>query len=1010
MSDILIIINMIRLFKTATVILFFIYYAADLYSYNNPLKKNILIINSYHKGFTWTDNIVIGVESVLKSSIRNAEITVEYMDTKRYSGDQYFRRLYDLYAAKYSEVKFDVVICSDNDAFYFLIKHRAALFKSAPVVFSGVNNFTESLIKDRGHFTGVIEDTDLLSTINIALCQNPDAKRAVIINDKTTTGAAMKNEFNKIISRISRKIDIEFFEHFTRESLKQKVASIPDDSIIILLAVNRDMEGGFYTYEEGLDIVRLYANAPIYGVWDFLLGGGIVGGMLTSGFHQGEAAGKLATRIVNGEECASVGIITKSPNIYMFDYRELNRFGIDPDEIPEGSIVLNRPFSIYDTYKKYITAVVLFIIFLSVAIVVLMFNFRKRIIAERSANDARTYLDKIINTISEPVFVKEFSLGYILVNDSFCHFMEYQRDAILGKNEFDLFPVEQADSFRRIDSSIFDTGNETTVEEQLYSMDGRLRYVIIRKTLFVDSSGKKYIVGIIFDITERKRVEISLAEEKEMLAVTLGSIGDGVITTDRDDCVILMNSIAEKLTGWEFYEAIGRKISEIITLTYEAGSYGNMHDLDKHDYDTNMKTFTEATLLSKNGDKNFVSYSSSHINDSGGFFRGAVHVVRDISERKRMEEEIIKNEKLKSLGVLAGGIAHDFNNLLTGIMGNISLARLIIDDNPEARELLTESENASEKAKALTSQLLTFARGGSPVKTGFDLSTLIKNQISLMLKGSEIKYELSVDEKLWKVEADENQILQVVKNLLQNSIQAMDSAGSISVNVSNESILENSDSGLQPGKYVKVSIADNGNGIPAEIINRIFDPFFTTKINCNGLGLASAYSIIKKHGGRINVESAYGRGAKFWFYLPSSFDDCEKIAAVPETTGDKKRRILVVDDDEAIRKLVEKMLKHLGFEAISCVDGDEALKLYSDSLKSGCRFDMVITDLTIPGGMGGEELIKRLLEVDSDVVAVVSSGYSNDPVMASFREYGFKASIMKPYRIDDLQNTIKSVI
>ena len=361
--------------------------------------------------------------------------------------------------------------------------------------------------------------------------------------------------------------------------------------------------------------------------------------------------------------------------------------------------------------------------------------------------------------------------------------------------------------------------------------------------------------------------------------------------------------------------------------------------------------------------------------------------------------------KIESLGVLAGGMAHDFNNLLTAIIGNTSIAKSFTNIEPALSTILEKIDQAGKRAANLTRQILTFSKGGAPVKKISDIGTVIRESAELVVAGPNITCNINIQEGIWSAEIDTDQINQVFDNILINAVQSMENAGAISIDVMNFQEVSQ-ELPLPTGKYLKISISDSGPGISQSNINRIFDPFFTTKKNGTGLGLASSYSIIKKHGGHITVNSVTSSGTTFNIYLPAS----EKAPVKDDTTKTKTikhhGRILLMDDEKYIIDVASRMINHLGYDVESVTDGFVALNKYIKAFDEKKPFHAVIVDLTIPGGMGGLETIKKLLEFDPDVKAVVSSGYSDDPVMANYTSYGFKEMLIKPYRIDDIERVI----
>ena len=433
-----------------------------------------------------------------------------------------------------------------------------------------------------------------------------------------------------------------------------------------------------------------------------------------------------------------------------------------------------------------------------------------------------------------------------------------------------------------------------------------------------------------------------------------------------------------------------------------------LEEHNKGERDPGKSITLELEVTCKDGTTKMTEIQTNFTYDLNGHPIGVIGVTRDITERKRMEEELLRAQKLESTGILAGGIAHDFNNILTVIMGNISLAKMDLAQGDDPSELLTEAERASKRAQTLTKQLLTFAKGGAPIKETASIKDVIKESSLFVLRGSKSGCEFSIAENLWPAEVDVGQISQVVNNIMINANQAMPEGGTIQVAAENLIVEERHGLPVKPGRYIKISIKDQGVGIAEKHHANIFDPCFTTKQEGSGLGLATTYSIIKKHDGDIAVESQLGVGTTFHIYLHAS----DKAVPVKEEVKLIKGqgRILVMDDEASLRKMVGRMLKTLGYESEFAMDGAEAIRMVKEAQESEKPYDAVILDLTIPGGMGGKEAINKLLEIDPEVKAIVSSGYSDDPVLANFQEYGFKGMMPKPFESLSLGKVLHEVL
>ena len=386
---------------------------------------------------------------------------------------------------------------------------------------------------------------------------------------------------------------------------------------------------------------------------------------------------------------------------------------------------------------------------------------------------------------------------------------------------------------------------------------------------------------------------------------------------------------------------------------------------------------------------------------------------RDITEHKKFEQEHLKMEKLESLGILAGGIAHDFNNILTSIMGNISFAQMFLDPTHKSHKPLTEAEKASVRARELAQQLLTFARGGEPVKKLVSIPELINETVSLVLHGSNVKGTIEIPEAIHAIKADEGQISQVFHNIIINAMQAMPGGGTLTITARNETLGDKNSLNLPSGRYVCITFSDQGCGIAGDDLKRVFDPYFTTKPTGNGLGLASAHSIIIKHGGHIGVSSRAGTGTTFTIHLPSIGEKQSEYQNGPITPTNGAHTggsILVMDDEEMIRDMTTQMLEYLGYQVTSCENGIEAITKYKAAMEAGAIFAAVIMDLTIPGSMGGKEAAEQILALDPQACLIVSSGYSNDPILADYGIYGFNGALAKPYIMAEFRQLLDSLL
>lgn len=388
-----------------------------------------------------------------------------------------------------------------------------------------------------------------------------------------------------------------------------------------------------------------------------------------------------------------------------------------------------------------------------------------------------------------------------------------------------------------------------------------------------------------------------------------------------------------------------------------------------------------------------------------GYFHDLTEILQAEKERENLEERLHQAEKLESLGVLAGGIAHDFNNLLGGVFGFIELARSS-DPGPKSAGYLDRASGTIERARDLTRQLLTFSRGGAPARQTQSLAPVIREAAQFALSGSNVSLALEMPSDLWLCDFDKNQLSQVADNLVINACQAMPGGGTLIIKAANEVLNAGNSAGLPPGRYVRVSFTDSGPGIPPEDLARVFDPFFSTKKKGHGLGLATAHSILRRHEGAITVESKAGLGSTFHIFLRESTGTQAPLRVNEPDLVHTGGRVLIMDDEDFIREMACEMLAEIGYEASAAKSGEEAIKMIEQAAEAGKPYSAVIMDLTIPGGMGGRDAVRALPPSQQHLVAIVSSGYSEDPVMAEPGKFGFNDKLEKPFRKAELARVL----
>jgi len=527
--------------------------------------------------------------------------------------------------------------------------------------------------------------------------------------------------------------------------------------------------------------------------------------------------------------------------------------------------------------------------------------------------------------------------------------------------------------------------------------------------LMDDEGAVDKVVILTLDLTESLRTKDELKETRDQYRELFNNIPVAVYRTTLESGGSILSANPEMVRMFhgsnldelmnvavkDLYVDPARRRDLMARLADDEEVQGFEAELRRIDGSTFLGAISARKVLHRGGDPNYIE-----------------GIIRDITDQRRMEEELQNVEQLESIGTLAGGIAHDFNNLLMAIQGSISLAR----EEKEPEKLaayLEETDGSIQEATVLTRQLLTFARGGVPVREIVDVDSCVREAVLFSMSGSRSEVGFHMDEGLRSISADREQISQVIRNIALNAVQSMSGAGRLTVSACNVSLGAGNEFSLKPGDYIRISIGDDGPGIAHRDLKRIFNPYFTTKTDGTGLGLATSYSIVKRHSGAIRVSSEEGHGAEFVVYLPAA-DEKEpskrKRKPAARTVHCEHCRILIMDDDHKVREVLGSMLEALGHAVTGCADGDSAVELYRDGLTSEKPYDAVIMDLTVPGGTGGEAAVNRLREIDPGVRAIVSSGYANNPVLSCYLDYGFSGSLVKPFSLSVLRKELESVL
>jgi two-component system, cell cycle sensor histidine kinase and response regulator CckA len=642
-----------------------------------------------------------------------------------------------------------------------------------------------------------------------------------------------------------------------------------------------------------------------------------------------------------------------------------------------------------------------------------------RDITERTkAEQEAAFFRSLIEYTRDPFYVLSPDEGYRMVyaNRAACEHYGYDLERLQTMTIPDWDPAFNMESLGPLAQEMRE-GVPIRFETVHRVASGRLVPVELTSSLLVHND-REYTCGYFYDITDRKAMDDALKESEARyralfleFQALLNGIPFGLTLLSPDLKVLWANPASALAVALEPEDMIGKPCYEV-----RHGRTTPCEDCIVRETFASGES-QEMAIVSHATNRTF-ELRSVPVRDDEGRTVKVIQIGRDVTdqlaaeaERIDLERKLLHARKLESLGILAGGIAHDFNNILTGILGNLSMLETLIPENLQGLDRIGRCESAVSQARRLTTQLLTFAKGGDPVKKTIELGPVIENAVSFALTGSNIVAELAVAEDLCPVEADEAQVGQVIHNLLINAAQAMPQGGTVRVEAQNYFFGPGESPPLSEGHYVGIVVRDRGQGIAPQHLEKIFDPYFTTKESGTGLGLTSAYSIVKKHDGDIRVSSRNGQGTAFEVLLPASREPvCSEDSDASQPVSAGNGLVLIMDDEAYIREILVEMLTMLGYDTDACGSGEDLIQIYRDLSGRGHAPDAAIVDLTIRGGMGGLEAAKAILDFDSRARLIVASGYSTDPVMAHFQDYGFAAALAKPFQLEDINNALAKVI
>ncbi len=856
----------------------------------NTEKKKILILNSYHNGFKWSDGIMTGIKDVLIDEEENPVVYIEYMDTKRISDETYLQKLYELYQYKYRDYQFDIIIANDNHAFDFLQKYHQQLFSHTPVVFCGVNNLEDSMLEEEDLFTGISEEADFRGTIDIALQLHPNTKHIFSVVDRTTTGMALKRMIQKMIPYYRDTVQFDFLENMSIDELEKHAGQLSGDSIIFFLSTYKDNLGHYVSLSEGNKLLSNTTQIPIYGSWNFLLGQGIVGGKMISGYEHGKMAGQLALRILDGESPADIPVIKENQNKYMFDYNQMQRFNIQLTDLPKGSIVINKPPSFYSISKHLIWSVVFIVIgVLTLIVFILSRNISKCKEVENELRQSEELLRTFMDASPDIIAIMDGEGRFLEANPACIKLMEIESVDYRAKTYSDLvqFKSNHEDNFLmylETDENTWRTGAVSHFEEVIFCSNGTIKvYDVTKVPAFYPDGRRKIMFMIGRDITERKQAEEVLRESQERYHLFFKLLPDAIFIYD-DNEIIFTNKAGAKITGCDSSEEIiGKDI--FCFSNFHPDSQEEVRERRRQllNGEKDMQPLIEEKYIRRDGVVIDIEVAGVAFWHKGR--RMVMVVVHDIAERKKTEAlriKTIEQEKLldkaqeydKLRTEFFANLSHEFRTPLNVIFSSMQLLDQYTANHLEInREKLNKYKSVTKqnclRLLRLVNNLIDMTRIDANF---FELCLKNYNIVSIVeditlsvaeyIESNHLKllFDTDVEEKM--MACDPDKIERVMLNLLSNAVKFSKPGSTINVNM------------YDKGETIRICVKDNGIGIPEEKQLLIFDRFrqvdksFTRDHEGSGIGLSLVQSLVDMHGGKIFVVSEYGKGSEFVIELP----------------------------------------------------------------------------------------------------------------------------------------------
>ncbi len=981
----------------------------------NPPKR-VLILYSFDN----EEGLYAGFDRVLRSQLRSGvrdrvEFYTEYLDLVRFPSFSHATNLAKLLKLKFSEQKPDLIVPVSYAAVQFLLGEGKELFPGTPMV--ALFNVRRLDDLSRGiatgtagrSITGVASTDEPARTLDLALRLQPDTRRVAIVVGSSPVENFWIEQLKQDFSTYRQRVEVTYLTGLSMDELLQRVAKLPPHTIILSTFFFEDARGQFFLPEEALDLITRAASVPVYGIYSSYIGHGAVGGRMTNSENVGRKMARLAERVLNGENAASIPIVVDNSAQDTVDWRQLQRWHISEKRLPPSTLELFREPSVWERYRFAIVALIAFCVLETVLVLALLFNVRRGRRAEKALRREKALAHAVIESMPGLFLLQDKAGKNLRWNKNAELLVRYRPETVTGMGNV---VEEQREAAQQAKDEILERGSGHVEVDMLARGGGTVPYYF--SGVRVELEGKPYLAAIGLDLTERKRAEEAVRRSEAELRsfVEHAPYGIGTVSVQQDRFLHANPALVKLLRYQSEAELLALTVSRDL---YPDGDAGFRAQPSRADFFSGV----EFTWRRKDG-KPVTVRASGRRSSRPGSEGGTIEIIaEDVTAHRMLEEQLRHAQKMEALGQLAGSVAHDFNNLLSVIIGYSELLSANLGSDGPAGVRLATIKKAGQRAASLTSQLLAFSRRQVLQPRVLNLNSLVTETQRMLqrLMGEDIEQKVLLDPVLAKTKADPGQIVQVIMNLAVNARDAMPKGGKLTIKTANTSFKDAvtfSGVAVPPGEYVMLSVSDTGTGMDEETRNRLFEPFFTTKAagKGTGLGLATVYGVVKQSGGYVFADSELGKGTTFRIYLPR-VDQPSKAALsevapgkLPQELPPESETLLVVEDEPAFRDLLCEQLRSRGYQVLVASNGVEALQV-AEQYKGPIR--ILITDVIMPQ-MSGPDLAKGLTKLRGDTDVLYMSGYTDDK-LSNILETDPELTLMqKPFQIDDLVRKIQEIL